>query len=586
MSATDTPEPAAASKIDNLSPQLRRGLLALILLIAAFLRLYRLDQIPPPMNSDEASRGYDAWSLWETGRDQFGEFLPFLLRSFGPGDYPAAASAYVAAPFTGLLGPGPLGIRFAIALSGIATVLIVYLWLYRERSATWALIAAFLVALNPWHVRMSRWAPEANLAPFFLTIGLYFFTRAGFLREPDRKTPASPLIALAAGLLLGIGAWVYHAPRLVIPLMLIGLLILVVPVRAWTDSRDSFVRRRSIAIVIGLFIGTIPITYSLWRTPERLLGRVQYTSVFSDKTLRSADDPASGHIDWGYRVMIAAGQYTRYFNPLALGWSSEVDPGVTSPGHAWMTLPEVALFFAGIVHLLRTCRHNRFHRLLLVWLFLYPVPAAMAIGPVTNPLRAICGLPILPIVAAVGASWILSLSRGRTVVSALLAGVVLHAGITARYYVTELPDQLAHHNSADLFEAFEWAAGRPDDWDAIYVTPRANQPQAVMLVATRFDPRSLHHATRVDIPWSSGYYQTLQIDKWHFLPKRGPDARELADLPGPLEAHPPSSRILVLCRPHGADRGPNEPPFGNLIRTFSAGGRVWLEAREIVTPAP
>ncbi len=580
MPPTELPASAAAPKIDTMSPSLRRGLLAAILLVAAILRLYRLDQIPPPMNSDEASRGYDAWSLWETGRDQFGESWPFLVRSFGPGDYPAAASAYIAAPFTGLLGPSPLGIRLAIALSGIATVLIVYLWLYRERNATWALIAAFLVAVNPWHVRMSRWAPEANIAPFFLAIGLYFFTRAGFLREPNRNTPANPLTALAAGLLLGIGAWVYHAPRLVVPLMLIGLFLLVVPFRAWAGWRNSVVRRRFVCLIIGLFIGTIPITYSLWRNPERLLGRVQFTSVFSDKTLRSPHDPNPDDFNWGRRISTAARQYTWYFNPIALGWNAEVDPGVTAPGHSWMTLPEVVLFLAGIVFLLRTCRRDRFHRLLLVWLVLYPIPAAMAVGPAPNPLRAICGLPILPIVAAVGANWLRSLPWGSVLSSALLAGVVIHTSITARFYATELPAMLAHHNNAELFEAFEWAAQSPNEWDAIYVTPRANQPQAVMLVATRFDPHSLHQATRVDIPWSSGYYQTLQIDKWHFMPKRQPEPWELIDLPGLLATHAPGSRVLILCRP--PSRGRPECPWGEIVRTFSAGNVVWLEARRIV----
>lgn len=590
MSAIDPPATAAAApKIDILSPSLRRGLLAAILLVAAVLRLYRLDQIPPPMNSDEASRGYDAWSLWETGRDQFGEFLPFLLRSFGPGDYPAAASAYIAAPFTGLLGPGALGIRLATALAAIATVLIVYLWLYRERGAVLALLAAFLLAVNPWHVRMSRWAPEANIAPFFLAIGLYFFTRAGFIREPDRKAPASLLTAFAAGLLLGVGAWVYHAPRFMIPVMLIGLFILVVPFSAWAHWRDTFARRRLLGLVAGLAIGTIPLTYSLWRHPERLLGRVQFTSVFSDKTLRSPHDPNPDDFNWGRRISTAARQYTWYFNPVALGWNSEVDPGVITPGHSWMTLPEVALFLVGIVHLLRTCRRDRFHRLLLVWLLIYPLPAAMAVGPAPNPLRAICGLPILAIVAAVGANWLRSLPWGTVLSPALLVGVAIHGGITARFYVTELPAMLAHHNNAELFVAFKWAAQSPHEWDAIYVTPRVNQPQAVMLVATRFDPHSLQQATRIDVPWSSGYYQTLQIDKWHFLPKRGQDPWELTDLPGLLTAHPRGSRILVLCRPYSTSRNQYECPWGEIIRTFSAGDVVWLEARRIVvgqTPLP
>jgi len=104
-----------------------------------------------------------------------------------------------------------------------------------------------------------------------------------------------------------------------------------------------------------------------------------------------------------------------------------------------------------------------------------------------------------------------------------------------------------------------------------------------MLVATRFDPHRLHQSKRVDVPWSSGYCQTLQIDKWHFLPKRGPDPWQLDDLPELLATHRPGSRILILCRPYNPGRGQFECPWGEIVRTFSArDARVGIEARRVV----
>ena len=39
------------------------------------------------------------------------------------------------------------------------------------------LIAAALVAINPWHMLQSRWALDCNLLPHFFMAGLYFLNR-------------------------------------------------------------------------------------------------------------------------------------------------------------------------------------------------------------------------------------------------------------------------------------------------------------------------------------------------------------------------------------------------------------------------
>src|SRR3989344_1876326 len=50
--------------------------LVIILLIGAVLRLYMLSSLPPSLTWDEASWGYNAYSLGTSGKDEFGRFLP------------------------------------------------------------------------------------------------------------------------------------------------------------------------------------------------------------------------------------------------------------------------------------------------------------------------------------------------------------------------------------------------------------------------------------------------------------------------------------------------------------------------------
>ena len=62
---------------------MKRLLLLLVIFTSFFLRLVNLENIPNGFTPDEASFGYDAYSIIKTGRDQWGESFPLTLKSFG-----------------------------------------------------------------------------------------------------------------------------------------------------------------------------------------------------------------------------------------------------------------------------------------------------------------------------------------------------------------------------------------------------------------------------------------------------------------------------------------------------------------------
>ena len=78
---------------------------AVIVAVAAVTRLAGLEGVPPGINHDEASNGYDAYSILKTGQDRWGESWPVLLEGFGRGDYRGALYAYLIVPFHALVGP-------------------------------------------------------------------------------------------------------------------------------------------------------------------------------------------------------------------------------------------------------------------------------------------------------------------------------------------------------------------------------------------------------------------------------------------------------------------------------------------------
>src|SRR3990172_7308426 len=102
----------------------KNWVLLIILLMAAFLRLWNLGSIPPGLTPDEASLGYNAYSILKTGRDEYGELMPIVFKSFG--DYKAGLYVYLTVPFVALLGLTEFAIRLPSAVAGVTAVWLVY----------------------------------------------------------------------------------------------------------------------------------------------------------------------------------------------------------------------------------------------------------------------------------------------------------------------------------------------------------------------------------------------------------------------------------------------------------------------------
>src|SRR3989344_5777104 len=105
---------------------MKKLLIVLIVLLAAILRFYQIDSNPPSLYWDEASLGYNAYSILKTARDEHGTFLP--LTNFAAfGDYKPPGYIYVTVPAVWIFGLTEFAIRFPSAFFGTLTVLITYL---------------------------------------------------------------------------------------------------------------------------------------------------------------------------------------------------------------------------------------------------------------------------------------------------------------------------------------------------------------------------------------------------------------------------------------------------------------------------
>ena len=190
------------------------SLLIIILCLAAFLRFYQITNVPPSTQWDETAIGYNAYSILKTGRDEYGQFLPLVFKSFG--DYKPGLYIYLTVPSVALFGLNELAVRVPSALAGIASVWLIYLaslLLFKKKLL--ALFISFALAMSPWQMHFSRGGWEANLALFLVLAGLLFFL----------KSEKKPKYLYPSAIAFGLSFLSYQGSKVFVPLLLLGLLI-------------------------------------------------------------------------------------------------------------------------------------------------------------------------------------------------------------------------------------------------------------------------------------------------------------------------------------------------------------------------
>lgn len=264
------------------------AVISLILFLAFFLRFYKLDTVPPGLYIDEASIGYNAYSILKTGKDQYGERLPLWFRSFG--DYKPPVYVYLTSVSMVIFGKNELAVRFPSALAGTLTVVVVYFLvkgLFGGKftsevfppakgggpnpasaglltSEVLAFLTALLLAISPWHLQFSRAGFEANLA-------LFFFILASFIALKFWQGK-KVLFLFLSFFFYGLTFYTYHVYRIITPLWLVfvGTIFL----KSLPELRKAIV----LAIVFLILFSLPFIQYSFF--PQGL-ARFNLTSAFA-----------------------------------------------------------------------------------------------------------------------------------------------------------------------------------------------------------------------------------------------------------------------------------------------------------------
>ncbi len=432
-------------------------IILLILTLATLLRIYRLKDYPSGFFCDEASIGYNAFTILHFGADEYGEKYPLYFRAFG--EYKNPLYIYCTAPFVWMFGLDEFSTRLPAALFGILTVFFTFL-LFREMfSVRVGVLAALLLAISNWHIHFSRIAFELISLPCFFTLGLYLLYR-GTVRR-------SSCIYFGAAV-MGLSCYTYGTARVFIPLFLLGYAILFL----------KYFSKRKLALSLAVVIFTAAV-YPLARYnikyPGRAMARFGQISIFKKP---KASREYAEHF-WE--------NYKKHFSWSFLFENGDLVKRHSVPGRGELYRADIPLYILGLLVLIFGFRRECF--LLLWWLALFPVAASIT-TQVPSATRSIVAIPVLPGIAAVGLAFIFKhLFTHRHIIIKVIGCIAVGAYIY--YLVPEFREYLnLYYSRYPIYsaegiygfqygyrEVINYMQSQEDDYDRLIVTSKdSNRP--------------------------------------------------------------------------------------------------------------
>jgi 4-amino-4-deoxy-L-arabinose transferase-like glycosyltransferase len=227
-----------------------------VIVLAAVLYIVKVVHNPPGYYIDESSISYNAYTISETGQDEFGTPWPLYFRAFG--DYKNPVYIYLLSLVYRVTGPSILAARLFSATLGILAAMALGLlgWRLTKKSGV-ALLVTLLALITPWLFEMSRVVLEVSLYPLMLALFLLFAHRASTRARWSRRD----VVCLATTLALV--TYTYSIGRLLGPLLAVGLIFFV-----------TRARRTGLMLTWALyFVTLIPLLLFNRRHPGALTGR-------------------------------------------------------------------------------------------------------------------------------------------------------------------------------------------------------------------------------------------------------------------------------------------------------------------------
>lgn len=478
--------------------------LLLIIILAVFLRFYQLNQIPPSLSWDEAAVGYNAYTIANWGKDEWGRTLPFYFKSFE--DDKSPIHVYLTALSVKIFGLNEFSTRTPFALFGVLNIILIfYLSKIIFKNEIISLISAFFLAISPYAIQFSRFNHEANIALFFFMLGLYYFFK-GIEQKPK--------YLIISFLSFGISILSYHSSKIIVPIMFLLLCSLYY-------KKLLLIRREFIlGILILLLFGIIFIL-----NPALIGGsRMKQTSI--------GGEPLA-------KVKIIGNRYFTHFTPEYLFISGDKNPKFSTQVIGMFYKIDSIFLVIGVIGLI--IKRSKVSFIILIWALLAPIPASAFGGKDEAPhaARALFTMGSWHMISAYGFYLILRLNKKsiiQTFVFILVLTILfLQFKDYINYYFNEYPQKNAIDWQYGMKQAVEYIKEN-NGYFRIYVTDVRAQPYIFFLYYLQESLPKFLDSVQYNQTESRSYNLVTQFENFYF----GGDLMEAYPNPGFLYILSPS----------------------------------------------
>lgn len=371
--------------------------------IAFFLRFYKLSEIPPGPEWDEASVGYNAYSIAQTGKDEWGNKLPLIFPAFG--DFKNPLYIYLTAPFVKFFGLNIITTRFINTLTGSLLVLVwfgIAYFLFKNKAIV--LLTSFFLAVSPLGIFFSRIAGDGIMLSVFL-IGLGVLLELYFLKT--KKT----YFFIASIFVLILSMFSYNLGRIVSPL-LIGTIFCI-------NFFQSKINKK--IFILPIVICLIGFYIILQQSKISLSSRIKYVGIFgADKGVvlqineyRDHDKnnfvSKALHNKLTFFLITISSNYLSHFSSNFLV-NMKTDIPVSESHYPPLQFVMLPFYYIGILltikYLFSKTKLNRAYLLIILTLFfIAPLPSTITEGAPSGK-RNLAQLGLFELFVSIGFVWI------------------------------------------------------------------------------------------------------------------------------------------------------------------------------------
>ena len=493
------------------TPKLIKLMLVVLIIIAFGLRAFMISSNPPALNWDEVSHGYNAYSILRTGRDELGRQMPLIFRAYG--DYKLPGYIYLTSVSVAVFGLNAFSIRLVSVLAGTSLVWVTYLLtseLFKKKEP--CLFAAFLVAVEPWSLFLSRGAFEANLGAVFFVWGLYFLLK-GVREKSD--------LFFWGMTFMGLSVWAYNSYRVFLPFFLVGFGYL------YREELTNFAQKRREIFAISVLVGLILFGGMAWQLKSSEgQARFGWVSIIDSGAIAEINNSrnTSGlpsltnrlvYNKVTYFIPRFAKNYFLHFSPSFLFFDGGDNYQFSVPDFG-LIYPFNALFLLwGLVYLIKV--RTKGSKLIFTWIILAPVASSMT-REAPHTLRYITVLPVPMILVALGLFSIVEHKKRKAVIYGLYVLIILF--FLANYLAVYFGDYREKYSESWQYgykEAIDYVDDNYDKYDKVIMTKRYGEPHEFVLFYQKWDPESYRKDTNLVRFFQSNWFWVDSFDKYFFV---------------------------------------------------------------------